>query len=206
MMTNATTKKLFKWGTGLTLMAVLFVLPLMMFTGCSTSPTQSSIDEPSFWDQPFTEPEQIALFGTVNSGSTANAGATASATQVVEPISATTGGVIAFQVNGYDATFSVPPAAIPSDTNIAVDPAVRRDRSGTMALFEFGPTGLTFSSSATLSVDEDVLGGHAGNEVNLYWLNPLNLRWVLQEQAHPDTNGVVSFRIDHFSMYGIGRK
>ena len=208
-MTNSPTKKLFKWGAGLMLVTAVFVLPLMFFTGCSNTPTDPQIDSVSFWDQPFTQADQASAFtGSVTSGTSLQTGGGVNVASVTaKDVTAATGDTIAFAVAGRAGRFVVPAFAIPNDTNITVEPTTVTDRDGTKVLLEFGPDGLHFSTSATLSIDTRSIGWDGRSKIILWWLNPATSGWEVQQVGVVSSDGLsVSFSVDHFSMYGIGKK
>ncbi len=65
--------------------------------------------------------------------------------------------------------------------------------------YEFGPHGLEFNKSTTLSL---VLPYPDGKLVSLRWFNPERNQWELQE-TKPVRSGKVEFSVNHFSKYGI---
>ncbi|MBD3258936.1 hypothetical protein GF377_10920 [candidate division GN15 bacterium] len=201
MKTNLKSK--LKWGTGLMLVTAVFALPLMLFTGCSNNPANSTADMGSFWDQPYDPVERAPFSGTNtllnNGGTTVNA-------VFDDRVSALTGGDVLFDANGEDAKFSVAPGSIPSDTTISVEPKVEKYLGDTFLTLDFGPDGLQFSSSATLTVDARAVNWDGRSRVALYWLNPLTNKWVYQTSVLPDKDGDLVYDIDHFSMYGIGKR
>lgn len=201
MTNNSFPKRLLTWSTSLLLVALVISAPVMLFTGCSNNPTAPVTESTSFWDQPYSAPDMAAFGGGVVGGLVYEVELDAS---VVIP--ADSGGVVEFEANGYDASFSVPPDAIVYDTTITVEAKVENHRSGTMLILDFGPDGLQFKESATLEVDARSFDWDGSSKVAMYWLNPLTGRWVLQEVVDVDSAGNVRFGIDHFSMYGIGGK
>ena len=80
-------------------------------------------------------------------------------------------------------------------------------RDGTKVLVEFGPDGLTFATSSTLTLDVQAVDWDGVSKILIWWLNPATNKWELEGVGQLSRDRTtVTFNVDHFSMYGIGKK
>ncbi len=71
---------------------------------------------------------------------------------------------------------------------------------GELTFYNFGPDGLVFNKAANLTLETNLA---EGTTISLYWWNPDNSLWEVEQSATVDENGVVEFLINHFSKYAI---
>lgn len=71
---------------------------------------------------------------------------------------------------------------------------------GPVAFFDFGPDGLQFAKPAVLYLKTRL---QSGEVLRLFWFNPETGKWERQYRAKVDDDGVVEFKIYHFSKYAI---
>ncbi len=111
------------------------------------------------------------------------------------------GGQIDIERSVYQHEFVVPEDAIEANTLITVKSSAEEILGKSAIVFEFGPDGLTFNTSAKLKFEMAELNANALSAKILYY-NPLKKQWEYQASAAVK-NGIVEFDINHFSKYAI---
>lgn len=111
------------------------------------------------------------------------------------------GGTVEIERGDYNHEFVVEPNAIDQSTTITVRSVNEVILGKDMILFEFGPDGLEFSKSATLSFDMNELDGDA-SKAKLYYYDPVKKKWNYQVTVDV-VDDIAEFAIDHFSKYAI---
>ncbi|MBN4076339.1 hypothetical protein JYT16_01340 [Gemmatimonas aurantiaca] len=199
---ESTKSRLFRRGFIGVALATILAVPVLFFTGCSINPATSSDmtlqNEESFWDNSF-DPASLEPLTTSDALLSPGGYDVYSGEGF---ISADDGGVVNLEMPGSVHNFTVEAESIPADTVINVGIYVKTSKKSTVILFEFGPDGLVFGESATLSFDISELSSNT-DYVDLYWWNPDTGDWEYQRTVRADRDGIVSFPIDHFSMYGV---
>jgi len=110
------------------------------------------------------------------------------------------GGTVGLQLGSDGSSLAIPSAALTSSVLITALAVQVTTPLGDVTFYDFGPDGLVFKKSATLTLETNLPNGKV---LSLYWYNPAADRWVLQQTAKVDKYGNVKFTVDHFSKYGI---
>lgn len=183
--------------------AVLVVSFLLMFSGCGNSPTEPPLDQ-SIQDQ---GPSMVSAFDREQPFEPKTVCRTASGEVTVEH-----GGLIRFDWGGPRNRLYVAPGAVSEDMTVTVNICrtrhpVRRSGDDFVEL-EFLPDGAQFSPPAVLTLrarsllSNPGLRGRDGQKLKLYYLNPETASWELLQEA-TIKRGLVQFKLNHFSKYGI---
>jgi hypothetical protein len=120
-----------------------------------------------------------------------------------------TGGSV--DLGDYDsiASFTVPANALDSQVTITSTPSTYLASIGAVYVFEFGPDGLQFNTSAELEFEMSALELYNPNEADfigadLYLYDVAAESWEIIDTDTDIADGEVDFDIDHFSRYAIG--
>ncbi len=111
------------------------------------------------------------------------------------------GGEINIERGEYNHIFVVEAHAVEQTTMITVKSLNEEINGSEMIVFEFGPDGLEFSTSAKLQFEMAELNGDA-TTAKMYYYDPDKRDWVDHASASV-SGGVAEFDIDHFSKYAI---
>jgi hypothetical protein len=120
------------------------------------------------------------------------------------------GGIVYLDITGYASELEIPAEALNGSVQINCAAFVYNISSGRVYIYDFGPDGLQFGKSAILKLEMAALSDYCSNPkgylgAELWWYNPDGGEWVLREFDNDvDGDGIVEFKIDHFSRYGIG--
>ncbi len=117
-------------------------------------------------------------------------------------VTAKFGGVVKLGIAGKIHVLAVAPNSVAKDVIIKVKTSTFRKDDKNIVTFDFGPDGQKFLPSAKMTIDASVLGSSTPEYVRLYWFDPEEKEWVLQQTKRPVGSTVV-FDIYHFSKYGI---
>jgi len=128
----------------------------------------------------------------------------AGATEVSQYLDAEAGGEIGFECDGGEHEFVVAAGSMPASCTIYISAWTKLHEGDKVLRLNFAPSGLEFDPSAQLVVDAVPIWENE-SELKLYWYDPEDEEWELEEAAAVDVNGEASFDIDHFSKYAISR-
>lgn len=163
---------------------------LFMFAGCSkntAAPDALTDDKKEFLDE-------TTLADEVYAGPRLLEVTKGAASKVVGVL----GGTINVVVDGSTSTFKVPAGALLLPVNITLDVTKVETPLGAIHLYDCGPDGTKFKLPAELSQPIST-----GQEYSfLYYFNEVTRQWELQEIVKVK-DGVATFKIKHFSKYGI---
>jgi len=171
----------------LTLGPCAFLVALLLFTGCSESPTGI--------EQPVASLEDSSLDNIVGDAS--------STEWTVTKLIMRRGG--SMKLDGEQVVCSFSPGAINLlQVLITAKMELNGPRgSATRLNIDFQPS-LNFKKSVTLKVDSGYLAG-AGNKYTLWYFDPVRRTW-LKEAETTFTSGLpVLFTLKHFSAYAVTR-
>jgi hypothetical protein len=116
-------------------------------------------------------------------------------------ITVVSGGKVFIEIDRKStAEFDVPPYAVASDVQITAHVSKTKVRSKAVLDFTFGPSGLVFTSAATLRIDAKAFEDSDMTCVYWYWFNPSTGKWEL-EHVVDVKNGKVEIPVSHFSRY-----
>lgn len=173
-----------------------FVLALSiavaLIVGCSTNATkyegQLPVDDKLSFLEESTNGNgasaSISLFDVLNT--------------LVDKVIGVVGGVINLEVDGTKIKFEVPAGALTHPTRITMDVQRIGTPVGKLFVYDCGPDGTKFNVDAKLS--QQMPAGQ--KRAFLYYFNESRSKWELQEVVDV-SNGYATFRIKHFSKYGI---
>lgn len=117
---------------------------------------------------------------------------------VTKMIKAKDGGVIEIR-DGVQ--LFIPPGALEEDTTISATMSLDRNTEPKTLVFEFGPSGTTFSTSAELRIDKKFFEQTNASDIKIYSEDGEEIEAVFAENG--DT---LIFYIDHFSYYYYRRR
>jgi hypothetical protein len=168
-------------------MAVIFLVALLVFGGCSNnSPMQPNLPQSTGLDKLIATGDPLQFSQPVMDAAY---------------IDADDGGVIEIARESYIHEFVVDAGALGENTEITVKSWRDKISAGDVIVFEFGPDGLVFSKAAHLRFEIAELNERAAS-AKLYHFDPDRKNWILQESSQVD-NGIAEFPIYHFSKYAI---
>ncbi|MGB5106077.1 MAG: hypothetical protein WBP42_05115 [Candidatus Zixiibacteriota bacterium] len=168
------------------------VVALFVFSGCSSNSAGPD-------DQIPPDDKINYLYDTGRADDVSKVPSLLEVTEVfVEEIVSLLGGTIDVVVDDATATFDVPFGAILSPTNITIDVKKFDTPLGSLYVYDCGPDGTKFKLPAKLSVPMPSGQGYS----YLYYYNEETETWDLQEVVKVK-DGVATFKIKHFSKYGI---
>ncbi len=128
----------------------------------------------------------------------------ADATEVSQYLDADADGEIEFECDGGEHEFVVAAGSMPASCTIYISAWTKLYQGDKVLRLNFGPAGLEFDPSAQLVVDVVPIW-ESESELKLYWYDPDDGEWELQEAAAVDVNGKAGFHVEHFSKYAISR-
>ena len=111
------------------------------------------------------------------------------------------GGEISIERGEFIHMFIVEANAVEQNTLITVKTVKDVINGREMIVFEFGPDGLEFSTSAKLRFEMGELNGDVAI-AKMYYYDPGKKDWVDHSSASV-SGGIAEFDIDHFSKYAI---
>jgi hypothetical protein len=127
---------------------------------------------------------------------------TGEATEVSQYLDADAGGQIEFECDGGEHEFLVAAGSMPASCTVCISAWTKLYEGDKVLRLNFAPSGLEFNPAAQLVVDVIPIWGSESN-LNLYWYDPQDEEWELEEGAAVDVNGNATFHLDHFSKYAI---
>ncbi|MCP4632419.1 MAG: hypothetical protein GY855_05795 [candidate division Zixibacteria bacterium] len=179
---------------------VMFIIGIMIITGCGNQSPVSPVSDQASHQEPFDPSSIEGQWGRVLGFSMHD----------MEGGSAGLDGTaIDVSMLGYESKYVIPADAVGDPLDITCVPSNWLTSIGMIYIYDFGPDGTEFDVSTTLSLDMDALEDYnpnskafIGAELRLY--NPNTGAWELQEIDTTIIDGKVEFNIDHYSRYGIG--
>lgn len=173
-----------------------FVLALSiavaMIVGCSTNST-------SYDDQiPVDDKLSFLEESTNGEGANASLGLFELLNEAAIKVVGVVGGSVNLSVGGTRVRFEVPAGALTIPTPISLNVTKLGTPEGDLFVYDCGPDGTQFRVDARLSQQMPVGRKYA----YLYYFNEETSKWELQEVVNV-TGGFATFKIKHFSKYGI---
>jgi hypothetical protein len=110
------------------------------------------------------------------------------------------GGRVVLNAAGEVSELIIPPKALERDVWITAREQWFDTPLGRVRVYDFGPEGLVFRPAATLHLKTNL---PLNSVLKLFYFNPVVGEWQLQQALRVDNNGVVSFKLHHFSKYAI---
>lgn len=166
-------------------------LALFMFSGCSSKAIEN--------EQNPIDPKVNYLYETGEADQNYAGPALFDVTEMqVSKVIGILGGTINVPIRGADATFTIPAGAVLLPIEISLKVTRYGTPFGPLFIYDCGPDGTKFKVSAELS--QPLPEGQ--NYAFIYYFNEATRNWEFQEVVKVK-DGVATFKIKHFSKYGI---
>jgi len=190
-----------RWGLITLTIAMMFAVPMLVFTGCSQNPiNQQEYDYSGALD--LLQNAEAAHYGTTGATGPSLAVAAGVYDTCVSQSIGPAGGALTMWLGGQEISFNVPANALDSSVTITICGWTETQLDGEVFVYNCQPSGLQFESPMWVRHPVGVAG--VENSV-LFFNEDVTANWRFEDVEDVQSNTAV-FDIHHFSGYGVSNR